>query len=111
MPFFIIMGIVINLKKNIYNLMVTQFTAYSLQLISTTFDILPMCIGNDVEDDIIFYDVYFDVNSAPVLHASDLAASELNQLVTSNTIYYWKVITKDEQGNSIDSGVYQFKVE
>ena len=62
MPFFIIMGIVINLKKNIYNLMLTQFTAYSLQLISPASDILSMCIGNDVEDDIIFYDVYFDVN-------------------------------------------------
>ena len=79
--------------------------------VPTASDIPFMCPGNDVEDNIIFYDVYFDVNSAPVLHASDLTASEWNLPVTSNTIYYWKVITKVEQGNSSDFSVYQFKVE
>ncbi|MEP1489250.1 MAG: hypothetical protein ABJK28_12555 [Algibacter sp.] len=67
--------------------------------------------GSDVDNDIASYDVYFGTNSSPALNTSDVMATELNVSVLADTIYYWKVITKDEAGNSSDSGVYQFKVQ
>lgn len=67
--------------------------------------------GSDVDNDIASYDVYFGTNSPPALHTSDVTTSELSVSIISGTIYYWKVITKDEEGNSSDSGVYQFKVQ
>lgn len=67
--------------------------------------------GSDVDGDISSYDVYFGTASPPVLFKINLTESILNDIsVTSNTVYYWKIITKDSQGNTSDSGVYQFKV-
>ncbi len=66
--------------------------------------------GSDVDNDIASYDVYLGTNNNPDIHASDVTASELNVSVTSGTIYYWKIITKDATGNTSESGVFQFRV-
>ncbi len=68
-------------------------------------------IGSDVNNDIAGYDVYFGTTNTPPLLKSGVTAMFLNNVaVTSGTTYYWKVITKDQQGNTSDSGVYQFSV-
>jgi hypothetical protein len=68
--------------------------------------------GSDIDDDIVSYDVYFGTTNPPSLLVSNLEDSILNDVpISSGTIYYWKIITKDSLGNSSDSGVFQFKVE
>jgi len=57
------------------------------------------------------YDVYFgSTNNPPSLKngVTDLFINDVP--VTSKTTYYWKVITWDMDGNSSDSGLYQFTV-
>lgn len=76
-----------------------------------TSNITLMWTGNDVDNDIVFYDVYFGLTSTPAIYESDIVASELSVPIVLNSIYYWKVITKDKQGNTSDSGLYQFKVQ
>jgi len=67
--------------------------------------------GSDVDNDITGYDVYFGTSTPPGIIENDLQESTLNGVaVTSNTVYYWKIITKDAYGNSSDSGIYQFKI-
>ncbi len=66
--------------------------------------------GSDIDNDIAGYDVYFGTNNNPDIYESDVTASELNVSVTSATIYYWKIVTKDAIGNASDSGVFQFSV-
>lgn len=67
--------------------------------------------GSDVDDDIIGYDVYFGTKVPIEIIESNLDESFLNNVaISSNTVYYWKIITKDSQGNKSDSGVYQFKI-
>ena len=67
--------------------------------------------GSDIDNDIIGYDVYFGTSTTPSILLSDLNESILNNVsIASNTIYYWKIITKDSRGNSSDSGVFQFKI-
>jgi len=67
--------------------------------------------GSDVDNDIVGYDVYFGTATTPPLSKANVTDMFLNNVtVTSGTTYYWKVITKDSQGNTSDSGVYQFKV-
>jgi hypothetical protein len=57
------------------------------------------------------YDVYFGTTTSPAILKSGVTDSFLNNVsVTSNTTYYWKVITKDILGNTSDSGIYQFSV-
>jgi len=65
--------------------------------------------GSDVDQDIKSYDVYFGT-SAPVLIKQDVEDSFLGDIsILANTQYYWKIVTKDQKGNTSDSGVYRFK--
>jgi hypothetical protein len=61
---------------------------------------------------IINYDVYFGTSSTPALFKSAVTDSFVDGVsVTSGTTYYWKVITQDVNGNTSDSGVFQFSVQ
>ena len=67
--------------------------------------------GSDVDGDIAGYDIYIGKNSTLALAGTTKPNNQsLAVAVTANTIYYWKVVTKDAQGNSSESEVYQFKV-
>ncbi|WP_297707148.1 hypothetical protein [uncultured Eudoraea sp.] len=83
------------------------------QIISTTeSQIYLKWKGTDVDDDIIGYDVYFGTTEQPDIFVSGHDSGILNDVpVATNTIYYWKVVTKDSEGNSSDSGLFQFKIE
>jgi hypothetical protein len=57
------------------------------------------------------YDVYFGTTNNPPMVNNAITDSFVNGVaVTSKTTYYWKVITWDMDGNSSDSGLYQFTV-
>jgi len=67
--------------------------------------------GNDIDNDIIAYDVYFGTSTTPGILQSDVTVSTLNNVpITTNTIYYWKIITKDSGGNQSASDIAQFKI-
>lgn len=67
--------------------------------------------GADVDNDIVGYEIFLDTVSPPqVLVASPAASvSSIKINTTANTVYYWKVITKDAEENSSDSGIYSFR--
>lgn len=57
------------------------------------------------------YDVYFGTTVTPPIFKSTITDSFVNGVkVTSGTTYYWRVITRDNTGNTSDSGLYQFSV-
>jgi hypothetical protein len=68
--------------------------------------------GADVDNDIAGYTVYFSTSNPPETPVASLASnsSQVRVSVTSQTVYYWRVITTDSQGNSADSGVFEFRV-
>lgn len=68
--------------------------------------------GSDLDDDIINYEVFFAAENPPLTRINTLGTSATEQKVTvvSSTVYYWSIITKDEQGNETNSGVYSFQV-
>ncbi|MEJ1223149.1 hypothetical protein [Sediminicola sp. 1XM1-17] len=67
--------------------------------------------GADVDNDITGYEVYFSTDNPPeTLIFSPLANdTNVNVTVVPNTVYYWRIKTLDSEGNSSDTGVYQFK--
>lgn len=68
--------------------------------------------GSDVDGDILNYDVYLGTSITPIILSSRLTTNSLNNVaVKENTIYYWKVITRDSKGNLSDSGLNQFTVK
>lgn len=67
--------------------------------------------GDDVDDDIVSYNLYFGTEKTPILFKSNLKESILNNVqVSLNTIYYWKIMTIDSRGNKSNSETYQFKI-
>lgn len=68
--------------------------------------------GFDLDNDIADFDLYFSTETPPATligtFASGSSAKKVS--VSSKTVYYWKVVTKDENGNTSDSGIFSFKV-
>jgi hypothetical protein len=55
------------------------------------------------------YDVYFGTTNPPPKLQS-VTDTTLTVNVTSGNTYYWKIITKDGNGDTSDSGLFQFSV-
>jgi hypothetical protein len=57
------------------------------------------------------YDVYFGTtNTPPIAYSATTNSYVDNVTVVSGTTYYWRVITRDIQGDTSDTGLYQFTV-
>ena len=69
--------------------------------------------GADVDSDIDGYEVYFSTENPPETLVFSIGADTSTRKVTvaSNNLYFWKIITKDKEGHSSDSGIYEFMVQ
>ncbi len=100
----------------------TTYAPFPAQLVSPTSgstvqknidnQVVLMWQGADVENDIDDFEIFFSISNPPTTSAGtiDSGTMELTVDVESNTVYYWKVITTDLEGNTSDSGVFEFKV-
>ena len=68
-------------------------------------------LTEDVDNDIANYKVYFSTITRPttLLATNSVDNTSVSVGVTVNTIYYWKVVTTDREGNASDSGIYEFR--
>jgi len=65
--------------------------------------------GSSVSNNIANYDVYFGTTNTPPLLKSAITDNFVNNVsLTSKTTYYWKVVTRDANGNTSDSELFQF---
>ncbi|TAI47218.1 hypothetical protein [Flagellimonas allohymeniacidonis] len=69
-------------------------------------------IGADVENDITSFEVFFSDQNPPTtsIATPDAITTDLDVSVESGIVYYWRVITTDSEGNTSNSGVFEFKV-
>lgn len=100
----------------------TTYAPFPAQLVSPTSgstvqksidnQIVLMWLGADVENDIDNFEILFSTSNPPTTSVGniDSATMEFTVDVVSDTIYYWKVITTDMEGNISDSGVFEFRV-
>lgn len=67
--------------------------------------------GADVDDDIEGYEVYISSENPPetLLASPDASTLSVQVSVIPNTVYYWRVVTKDSEENTSDSGVFEFR--
>lgn len=68
--------------------------------------------GADIEDDIEVFEVYFGTEPVANILIASLTSDSFTRKVSvlSETTYYWRIVTKDAEGNTSDSGIFQFKV-
>lgn len=67
--------------------------------------------GSDLDNDIERYEVYYSTSNPPALFDTTTInePTSISVAATTNTDYYWKVVTIDREGNSSDTGVLSFK--
>ena len=67
--------------------------------------------GSDIDNDILNYDVFLDENMDPTTKVGNaITDSELLQNLSSGKTYYWKVVTRDEIGNTSNSIISKFSI-
>ncbi len=68
--------------------------------------------GADLDNDIQEYVVYFGAENPPAVLISEPSSIPTSKKVSvsSNTTYYWRVVTTDREGNASDTQVISFKV-
>ena len=68
--------------------------------------------SSDLDDDIESYELYFSTEKPPSSLIATITTEPTNRNVTveSDTVYYWRVITTDSEGNTSDSGIFDFRV-
>ncbi|MDC1061002.1 hypothetical protein OAP99_02305 [Flavobacteriaceae bacterium] len=67
---------------------------------------------SDVDSDLDRFEVYVDSTDATTLAGTVEAVNTSTALeipVENGSVYYWKVIAIDENGNTTNSGVYTFR--
>ncbi|MEM9685518.1 MAG: fibronectin type III domain-containing protein [Bacteroidota bacterium] len=67
--------------------------------------------GTDVDNDIATYDVYFSTANPPAVAVGTSISSESFEVsgLTVATVYYWRIITRDSEGNTSASEVFEFR--
>lgn len=63
--------------------------------------------GSSVENNITGYDVYWGTSNSPPFYKT-VSASNVSVSLNPKTTYYWRVITKDSNGNTSKSQLSQF---
>ena len=68
--------------------------------------------GADVDADIDSFEVFFSETNPPTTSVGLTSATTMERPVgvTSGTVYYWRVVTTDLEGNTSISSVFDFKV-
>ena len=67
-------------------------------------------LGSDIDNDIANYDVYFGTVNPPTNLEGNTTTMTMDVTVTSGNSYYWRVVTFDNEGNTSQSEIFQFKV-
>ncbi|WP_340201371.1 hypothetical protein [Ascidiimonas sp. W6] len=65
--------------------------------------------GSDIDNDISQYDIFFGTANPPTNLQATQAGTTLNVNVTASTVYFWQVVTRDAEGNTSTSELFQFK--
>ena len=81
------------------------------QLASSSVSVTLQWTAEDLDGDISEYDVFFGSSNPPDLFSSNLSTNSLSNIpVVSGNTYFWKITTRDIQGNESNSIVFSFEV-
>ncbi len=68
--------------------------------------------GSDADNNIESYDVYLDTANPPITLLGNTTSMEYaTSGLTPDTVYYWRVDTKDVHGNATRSQIFEFRTQ
>jgi len=81
------------------------------QTLSSTGNVNLEWQGNDVDNDLVEFEVLFDTNTDPSTSLGSTAQSSISASTNAGQTYYWRVISIDATGNTSQSEIFDFKVQ
>jgi len=67
--------------------------------------------ASDVDNDIAEYEVLFGTETNPTVSLGTATEATINASIASGQTYYWRVVTKDNKGNTSKSETFDFNVQ
>ncbi|MBT8290959.1 MAG: hypothetical protein KJO93_08980 [Muriicola sp.] len=67
--------------------------------------------GSDVDNDLEDFEVFFGTDSSALASLGTTTDSTLDATVVSGTVYYWRIVSRDSQGNTSQSEIFDFQVQ
>lgn len=67
--------------------------------------------SSDVDDDPLNYDIYFGETNNPELLVENTGSSTYDVTLDANTIYYWKIVVKDDAGGEAVGQLWTFSTK
>ncbi|MDG1805497.1 hypothetical protein [Flavicella sp.] len=68
--------------------------------------------SSDLDGDNLSYEIFMDTNASPTTSIASVTVNEYwISSLSSDTIYYWKIITKDSYGNESTSPIFDFRTQ
>ena len=67
--------------------------------------------GSDVDDDLVDFEVYLGTDEAVLSSIGTTTENTLNASINSGTVYFWRVLSRDSQGNTSQSEIFEFRVQ
>lgn len=65
--------------------------------------------GSDIDNDIAEYEIYLDTSESPSTLVGSTSETTFEVTLSSSTTYYWQVVTRDQEGNTSTSEIFEFK--
>ncbi|XLS28746.1 hypothetical protein ACJD0Z_16300 [Flavobacteriaceae bacterium M23B6Z8] len=73
-------------------------------------DVLLSWTGEDIDNDIVNYDVYLDTSNPPQNKIfTESTASSVIANTNGNTVYYWYIVSRDSENNTSTSEIFEFR--
>src|SRR5690606_1057240 len=67
--------------------------------------------GNDLDGDILEYDIYFGDGNPPTIYQEKYKQTTLPDIpLVAGKSFYWKIVTRDSLGNESTSDIFSFEV-
>lgn len=66
--------------------------------------------ASDIDNDIASYTIFLDTSNPPLTEINTTVNTNIEVSVSSGVVYFWKIITTDEVGNTSTSQVFEFMV-
>ncbi len=79
--------------------------------VSATGTVSLIWAGSDVDNDLAEFEVFFGTDTAALASLGTTTESTLDATIEAGTIYYWRVLSRDSQGNTSLSEIFDFRVQ
>ncbi len=66
--------------------------------------------GSDVDNDIVDFDVFLGTDAASLPFVDTTEESTIDVAVSSGNVYYWRILSRDSQGNTSQSEIFDFLI-